>query len=243
LSDQTNIPILISDQWSIGLHKTFKKGHIHLDAFARRNAGSTLFLAGLPGYEQGSELLDSTLLAKGNSQSHGLEWLAFFTHRNHQWVASYTWLSSTGTYDAIDNRVMTNPFEHRHEIKFYYEYQANRWDFGIFWTYGSGRPYTPVLGSYTFEFPNGDNDEQLVYGNFNSRRLPAYHRLDLSAHYKLDLKKSKIEFGASIYNAYNRTNIRSIQYFAVANNAQLDYFQSNLPMLGIVPSLSVQLRF
>lgn len=243
LSDRTNIPILASDQWSIGLHKMFRKGHIHLDAFARRNTGSTLFLAGLPGYEQGSELLDSTLLAKGSSQSHGLEWSAFFTHRNHQWVASYTWLSSTGTYDAIDNRLITNAFEHRHEIKIYYEYQANRWDFGLFWTYGSGRPYTPVLGTYTFEFPNGDSEEQLVYGNFNSKRLPPYHRLDISAHYKLDLKKSKVEFGASLYNAYNRTNIRSIQYFAVTNDTQLDYFQSNLPMLGIVPSLSVQLRF
>ncbi len=243
LSDDQNIPVLASDQWSAGIHKAFTKGHVHLDAFARLQRGSTLFLAGLPGYEQGNDLLDSTLLTRGSSQSHGIELSAFFAHRNHQWTASYTWLSSTGNYEAIDNRIIVNPFEHRHELKCYYEYQANRWDFGIFWTYGSGRPFTPVLGTYSFSFPNGDNAEQLVYGDYNSRRLPPYHRMDVSAHYKLNWKKSKVVLGASIYNAYNRTNIRSIQYFAIAQETQLDYFQSNLNMLGIVPSLNINIRF
>lgn len=241
LSDGNEIPILRSNQWNINLQKEFTKGNVNLDVFARVQSGSTLLLTSLPGYAQ--DVFENDLLIHGTSQSHGAELSAFVQHRRHQLLASYTWMSTTGRYDALDNQVIVSSGEHRHEIKLYYEWQSSRWDYGVFWTFGSGRPYTPLLGSYDFINPNGDSSSHVVFGNFNSDRLPAYHRLDLSIQYKTNWEKAQMEIGASLYNAYNRTNIRSREYFAYPKEEQLAVYESNLYMLGWIPSLNIQLRF
>jgi hypothetical protein len=241
LSDGNEIPILRSNQWNINLQKEFTKGNVNLDVFARVQSGSTLLLNSLPGYAQ--DVFENDVLIQGTSQSHGAELSAFVQHRRHQLLASYTWMSTTGRYDALDNQVIVSSGEHRHEIKLYYEWQSSRWDYGVFWTFGSGRPYTPLLGSYNFINPNGDSSSHVVFGNFNSDRLPAYHRLDLSIQYKTNWEKAQMEIGASLYNAYNRTNVRSREYFAYPKGEQLAVYESNLYMLGWNPSLNIQLRF
>jgi ferric enterobactin receptor len=243
LSNNDNIPVLTSHQINTGVHKDFNKGHVHLDFFSRQNQGSTLFLGSLPGYDQ-SQIKDENLqLVHGQSQSYGFELSAFFQKKNHQLLASYTWLTSNSEYAQLDNQKINANHEHRHEAKIYYEWQSRHWSYGLFWTYGSGRPYTPIVGTYSFTFPNNEQSQHVVFGNFNSKRLPAYHRLDLSIKYHWSSAHVQWELGASIYNFYNRMNIRSRQYFLTQEENNIALMQSNLNMLGFVPSIQMQIRF
>ena len=86
------------------------------------------------------------------------------------------------------------------------------------WNFGSGLPFTPTAGFYESETftggittdpttTNGDNPA-IIYGDFNSSRLPTYHRLDLTVKKKFILKnKMELEAVGSVTNLYDRKNI------------------------------------
>ena len=68
--------------------------------------------------------------------------------------------------------------------------------------YGTGQAITLAVGRYLIE-----NRIVNVYGDRNSFRMPAYHRLDISA--TLNSKKTKrfeSSWSFSVYNVYNRKN-------------------------------------
>jgi hypothetical protein len=84
---------------------------------------------------------------------------------------------------------------------------SERWMFGAKWSYHTGSPDTPITGSYT----DTDGRVRPVYGELNSDRLPAYHRLDLRADWKLSPRYS---FYGEVINAYARKNLSGYSYSA-----------------------------
>ena len=86
------------------------------------------------------------------------------------------------------------------------------------WNLGSGLPFTPTSGFYQaenfnsgvttdFTTTNPQNISTLL-GEFNSERLPYYHRLDITLKKRFTFKnKDEIELIASVTNVYNRKNI------------------------------------
>ena len=85
------------------------------------------------------------------------------------------------------------------------------------WSYGSGYPFTPTQGMYeSINFDNGIGTDYVIdngsygiaYGEYNSARLPNYHRLDLSAKRRFSIgKRSILDLNFSVTNVYNRNNI------------------------------------
>jgi TonB dependent receptor/TonB-dependent Receptor Plug Domain len=83
--------------------------------------------------------------------------------------------------------------------------QSDAWTWGAKWSYHTGSPYTPVVG--TGSYPDGR--VKPVYGAINSQRVPAYHRLDL----RLDRKVSPhFTQYFELINAYNRKNVAGYSY-------------------------------
>ncbi len=107
------------------------------------------------------------------------------------------------------------------------------WSFGARWTYHSGNPYTPILGGK----PPVNGRVLPEYGNINSGRLPAYHRLDLRAdrHYVFDTWK--LNAYLELINAYNRNNVAGYDYSADYTQRRPTY------QLPLIPSLGVQAEF
>ena len=67
-------------------------------------------------------------------------------------------------------------------------------------------------------------------GEFNSKRLPTYHRLDITVKKQFKFKnKTELEITAAVTNAYNRKNIF---YVNRVTNAKIYQFPF-LPSLGI----------
>jgi hypothetical protein len=107
---------------------------------------------------------------------------------------------------------------------------SDKWQFGTKWSFHTGSPYTPVVG--TGFYPDGR--VRPIYGSINSERVPNYHRLDLRVDYKYS--KSLTMYGELI-NAYARKNVAGYSYSP-------DYkTRESIYQLPILPSFGVQYNF
>ena len=86
----------------------------------------------------------------------------------------------------------------------------DRWLFGMKWTVQSGLLYTPV----TEVRPNATypDVEEPVYGELNSERLPAYHRLDVRVERMYTYAWGNWSWFVDLLNAYNHRNIEGYEY-------------------------------
>jgi hypothetical protein len=50
------------------------------------------------------------------------------------------------------------------------------------------------------------------FGPLNARRLPAYHRLDVRVTRAFEVRGSRLELFADLFNAYDRANVRGYAY-------------------------------
>ena len=121
-------------------------------------------------------------------------------------MASYT---LSRTIREIPGVNLNNPFPANYDrrnvlnLQAAYDY-SDKWTFGGTFTYSTGRPITLPSGKYEYGNYNPD-----VITQRNGYRLPAFHRLDLSATLtprKNVKRKWKGQWVFSVYNVYNRKN-------------------------------------
>lgn len=110
----------------------------------------------------------------------------------------------------------------------------------IRWNYGSGLLFTPTSGYFQNEIFNqglttnimtsNASSPQAILGPINSKRLPAYHRLDITVKKKFTFKnKTYLEAIASVTNVYNRKNV----FYVNRVTNQKIYQLPVLPSLGL----------
>jgi hypothetical protein len=85
------------------------------------------------------------------------------------------------------------------------------------------------------------------YSQINQYRLPAYHRLDLSAIYTPQpkkVKKLKTEWVFSVYNAYSRQNPYFIYYDQQGNPLQgtLEVQARQVSLFPVIPSVTLNFK-
>ncbi len=107
------------------------------------------------------------------------------------------------------------------------QYQhSDAWTWGAKWSYHTGSPYTPVVGTGFY----ADGRVRPIYGAINSRRVPAYHRLDL----RVDRKYSPRLTGYfELINAYARKNVAGYSYSADFKTREEVYQLPLLPSFGL----------
>ncbi len=167
-----------------------------------------------------------------------------FTYKRGGFLAqgSYSLTSVTREYGALEYRPN---FDRRHNVNLLGTYQfgaRKSFEVSARWNLGSGFPFTPTGGFYEqlltgpIQQPVGQQNGTLgvFYGPLNSKRLPYYHRLDLSARKTWKLRENlKFEVDASVTNAYDRQNIF---YFDRVTSTRVD-------QLPILPALGASLSF
>lgn len=137
-------------------------------------------------------------------------------------------------------------FDRRHNLNFVGTYAMGKdksWNVNARWNFGSGFPFTQTQGVYEqVSFINGVSTDytsqngQLgyYYTEFNTGRLPYFHRLDLSVSKKITFSETRhVTLTAAVTNAYNRQNIF---YFDRANYERID-------QLPIIPTLGINYSF
>lgn len=153
-----------------------------------------------------------------SGESFGIDFLLKYDlSRFHLW-AVYS-LSKSTRWDGFAEYFPV--FDRRHNINLvasYYFGKKKNTEVDVRWNFGSGLPFTPTAGFYQPEnFNNGISTDYtssnsssigVLLGDFNSGRLPSYHRLDLTVKHRFLFKNSmELELIASVTNLYNRKNI------------------------------------
>lgn len=181
----------------------------------------------------------------GDGWSYGSEFFVNKTKgRLTGWVGytlSWTWrrfpgLNSGEKYPA--------KYDRRNDLSIVAMYALNKkWRFSATFVYGSGNAATLPERFYII---NGVLTQE--YSRINEYRLPAYHRLDLSAVLtpeKSAGKKWKTEWVFSIYNAYSHLNPYFIYFDQSGNpyNGTLQIQAKQVSLFPIIPAVTWNFRF
>jgi hypothetical protein len=145
-----------------------------------------------------------TELLYGKGRAYGIEWLLRKKQgRLTGWIG-YTLSKSEKKIDGINNDRWYNAFQDRtHDISIVAMYKLNqRWNISGNWVYNTGNAVSFPSGKY-----KSDGRTVYYYSERNGYRMPAYHRLDLSATVQLkQTKRFSSELAFGVYNAYARNN-------------------------------------
>ena len=128
-------------------------------------------------------------------------------------------------------------YDRRHDIGIAISHEfINRISVGIVWVYGTGNAVT--LGLERYMSIDGLEIEHI--DQRNNYRMPAYHRLDISANFKKIRKLWERTLSIGFYNAYNRQNPFYLS-FGYDNNGNKQLMQYSL--FPIIPSISYAFKF
>lgn len=175
------------------------------------------------------------LLRKNEGKFNG--WLAYTLSKSEQRTPG-----RNANEIGINNGDWYNtPYDKTHDISFNGNYELNeKWKFGANLIFQTGQPTNYPTGQFEFQ----GLVVPIYEGARNGNRLPAYHRLDLSA--TLTPRKNKNrkwqgEWVFSVYNAYNRRNAASISFSQ--NTETLVNEAVRTSIFGIVPAVTYNFKF
>ena len=236
-----------SNQYALGYFKTMNNKRYSLEV-----EGYYKTVDNVIDYIDGSDLIGKNYIEReilsGESRAYGLEvllkknkgkfkgWLAYTISK----AASKTPGGKAGGLGINDGKWYNAPYDRTHDFSLTGTYTLNdKWTFGGNFVFQTGRPVTYPNAQYVYEDITIAN-----YSERNTSRLPAYHRLDISATYSPDVKKQrkwKGEWVFGIYNIYNRKNAASISF---AQNRETGANEATrTSIFGIVPSVLYNFKF
>ena len=237
------------DQFAIGYFKFLKDGDysIETEAFYKD-------IQNRIDYINGANLVANneieTVILNGKARAYGLEilvkknqgklkgWLAYTLSKSEQLTAGRT-LNEPG----INNGEWYNtPYDKTHDFSINASYELNKkWKFNTNFVFQTGQPTNYPVGQYEVQNLNvpiyNDNSR-------NSDRLPAYHRLDISATLnpeKNNLRKWQAEWIFGIYNLYGRQNAASVNFSQNRETSRNEAVQTAI--FGLVPSVTYNFKF
>ena len=120
------------------------------------------------------------------------------------------------------------PYDRRHQLSGLVSYQRGRTSASLRWQYGSGLPFTRVIGFDDAVPPAGLPDvrtdpgtTRVLFDRPYDGRLPAFHRLDVSVGRTVLIPGGRLVLRAGAINAYDRANVFYFDVFRVKRVDQL----------------------
>jgi outer membrane cobalamin receptor len=252
LPSSINIKPQIANQVSLGYYRSLPHAGTSLtaEAFYKKMEHQI-------DYNAHAETLLNPLLERelrfGTATAYGIELLAKKDVGRLRGWAGYTYSRAKRKFADINEGKVYNAFYDRpHQVNLMVAYDISlRWNVGLNWTYSTGAPFSSPVSFYWY---NGE--EVPVYGQKNNDRLPDYHRLDMSATFKLNKnpeKRFQHSISFSVYNLYGRKNSLFVNYNKVEDSDGELHIPSNLQdanrvtshfyMFQFTPSIAYNFKF
>lgn len=179
----------------------------------------------------------------------GLDFTAKFEKKRFYFWGVYSLTYNnryTGNTASGDVYKYSPVFDRRHNVNMVATYtfgKKRNLDVSVRWNYGSGFPFTPTAGYYpqvnfdnnfNYDYTTANAQLGFVPGDYNSRRLPQYHRMDISVKWLYEINQNvKLEVNVGATNVYNRENIF---YYDRVRNKRVN-------QLPILPNVNLSLKF
>jgi hypothetical protein len=236
----------ILDQYAVGYFQNFlnAKYTLETEAFYKD-------IKNRIDYVDGANLIANnnieTVILNGKSRAFGLEvlvkknkgrltgWLAYTLSRAEQRTPGRTPEESginNGDWYAAG-------YDKTHDVSLTLSYDLSaKWQLNSNFIFQTGLPATFPNGQYNYR-----NITVPVFGDRNSNRLPAYHRLDVSATYtpKPESNNFKSSWNFGLYNLYDRQNTYSLNFGRNSDNGVNEAVR--LSLFGIIPSVTYNFSF
>lgn len=206
----------------------------------------------------GDPTFDSKILSGGTGSSRGVEFYLRKQLGDFTGSMAYSYTYAQRKHSEMNNGKPYVPdFDRPHNANVNVQYKlTDKFSLSANFTIKSGAPYTPVIGRQYYIDPNGDGalQEAFIYGERNSARMKAYHRLDLGMVYeRINKRGNRTEWTFSVYNVYNRQN-PSLYYYATNGSEEGsldDFHQGNyldkelyqVSFFTIIPAFSYKVYF
>ncbi|PKV48927.1 outer membrane receptor protein involved in Fe transport [Aquimarina sp. MAR_2010_214] len=224
------VPVLKSTQFSTGFLFSKKGWNFEIDGYYKNINGLTSITNGFSTINRD--------LSTGESIIYGIDVLLKKKFKNFRTWLGYTFNDIKYTFPEIQEASFPGNNDITHNFRISNTYKINDWEFSLGWLWRSGAPFTDA----------GLVNDKIKYGAINAKRLPEYHRLDISAIYRFDFNKTgnwRGQIGASIQNLYNRQVPVSISY-RVDDNAttgEIELDKLRQQSLGITPNVVLRIYF
>lgn len=148
-------------------------------------------------------------------------------------------------------------YDRRHDLSLVAIYTINdRVTLSGTWVYGTGNAITLPLGEFAAEqhqpfagllgtfVDNSWNYYNVTdYGEVNSFRMKAYHRLDLAVQFHKQKKNYERTWEIGLYNAYSRKNPYFYFVESTYNNDQVTSKLRQVSIFPIIPSVTYNVKF
>ena len=236
IADNFDIPVVHSALSGIGLHYKSKDWSMHAEGFYRKVSDLSRY-----NWKFDTEV-DTTFYnylsyIYGEASVYGFDLtLVKESGLLSGWLA-YSYSKNMNTFPDLNGGL---PFaatnDQRHEIKAVTMLNLKSFTLSASWVFGSGKPYSVPSGF--------DPDYYSVeYNRINDKRLPPYHRMDLSASYHYSIGRMNAELIISLMNIYNRKNIASIYYLPDYGSVEPGFQKLDLSLMGFTPNIFLKIRF
>ena len=228
LSD-TDIPIISSVNYHLGANWDYNNFFINTEAYYKTTDNLNTF------YNE-TDPLSSSLrkILSGSGNANGIELLIRKkTGKMKGWIS---YLLSKTTYEFPDINLGKSFYadhDKTHELKLVSLTKIRDWNMTFSWVLSSGRVYTGL--------ENLDNRKKSIYilKDMNKERLGTIHHLDVSISRTITILKTRIHYGSSVYNVYNKNNISHRRYNPFTQSISL----TDVSMFGITPTLFIDISY
>lgn len=193
-------------------------------------------------------------ITAGQGWSYGIEVLLQKKVGRFSGWAGYTLSWTQLQFDSLNyGKKFYARYDRRHDISLVgiYQLRENITLSGT-WVYGTGNAITMPVGTYN-DGPNKPTKYKtdyyygntvVDYGERNSSRMAAYHRMDLGIQFHKKKKWGERTWEVSFYNAYNRQN--PFFYYIeeeYRNNGEQESKLKQVSLFPIIPSVSYSFKF
>ena len=245
LAQDGSIPIQYSDQVILGVEYQSSAHHLSLEGYAKTMNNLQVFREERAAFDE--PVLAGTvgeIFRATDAVSWGAE---IFAQRTRGRLTGNMSYSLSWVVKQIENepKYWAN-WDRRHEFKTSLSWRlAGKWSISSTFQYGTGYPYTRMLGTYVYYEPalvSGLTIEQ-VPGTRNNARLPDYHRLDVSLTRQLQGKRLSGEAYINIINVYNHRNVLFVTWDTDELAQGEPAVENELKMFPIIPSIGIRVSF
>jgi hypothetical protein len=241
LASDSLTPVASAWHWLAGAERLLPNGSIRVEGFLKRY--DRVMEANWS--EDPSIRGDEFFVDRG--RSYGVDVIARHQPRSGLggWI-SYTYGVSSRTRDG---ETWAPGHDRRHDLDAVAMWRLARYRLGARFGYGSGTPYTKIVGEIARRVYDPSRDRwgtgdppifvEPLGGTRNGARFPAIHRLDLDASREFRVRGVTLEPYVSVVNAYNAKNV-FIYLYDYSTDRPTRRAISQFP---IVPSLGVRVDF
>lgn len=202
-------------------------------------------------YSEGANILGTNFSSwedridlNGSGRAQGLE--LFVKKKKGQltgWIG-YTLSQSLRQFKGVNlGREYPYKFDRPHDLSVVSMYKLNEGtSLSLTWVYGSGNSITLPKQQYLIVSQSGAQ-QYYEYGEKNSYRMQAYHRLDFGVNFRKLKEWGERTWTVSIYNVYNRRNPFFI-YFEDSANNNIEFIKAKqVSLFPIIPTLRYSFKF